>query len=91
MEDTAHPRSREMPAVRVPGHLVGREEPGEIHPGHSPRLAHSHHHAACPTRSAQLFGNGSLPLSQPTSTQPEHSPENLVWHPEPPALWQQRL
>lgn len=55
------------------------------------RLAHSYHHAACPTRSAQFFGNGSLPLSQLTSGQPEHSPENLVWLPEHPALWQQGL
>lgn len=35
VEDTTRPRSREMPAVGVPGYLVGREELEGVHPGHS--------------------------------------------------------
>lgn len=33
-EDRTLPRSREMPAVRFPGYLVGREDLEEIHLGH---------------------------------------------------------
>ena len=35
VEDTTRPRSREMPAVRFTGYLVGREGLDEVHPGHS--------------------------------------------------------
>lgn len=35
VEDTTRPRSREMPAVRLTGYLVGREGLEEVHPGHS--------------------------------------------------------